>query len=273
MNREQQRIEEFLRKKIDDAQLDGWKMPWIARAKCNFITGHPYQGGNAALVAFEPDEYFATFNQLQQFGHLNPGSKGLPIPFYKMMKDREDPDKVRPVMTAHYTVFGINNIEITNKGVFEGFLSRRKKEYNHKPLPEAEEFIKSIGADVQFDPARAYHTIGTNKIAVPKLDQFRNVEDYYRAIFHELGHWTGEKFACNRPLSGKHGAVEYAKEELVAEIYANYLAADFGLNLSEQSAAYVKSWLGAIREKPLALMKAFSEAQRAYKYTVDIISK
>jgi len=177
-------------------------------------------------------------------------------------------------MVSHYTVFGLMDINISNQEQYEKLISKRKKSYDHKTLPEIESFIRSLGADINYNPAQAFHIRGENAVHVPKIDQFENIDEYYRTVFHELGHWTGESWICNRDKTGnKYGNAGYAKEELTAEIYANFLAADYGFNLSEQSAIYIKDWLQAIKEKPLALMKAFSDAEIAYNWTATKLLK
>ena len=276
MNKAQKKIEEYILQQIENSQLPDWKCPWIARSKCNFITGRPYSGGNASLVAFNANDYFLTFKQAQEIGHVKKDSHSLPIPFYKILSEIKETESgeikegnPRPILVSYYNVFGLNDIDITEEEKFNKLMSKRQKKFDHKPEPDIDQFLTEIGADFSHSGARAYHVLGTDEIFIPSLDQFKEKDNYYRTIFHEIGHWIGNSENCHRDKTGnKYGNAGYAKEELVAEIYSNYVAADYGFNLSEQSARYIKNWLQAIKEKPFALMSAFSDAQKAYDWTV-----
>jgi antirestriction protein ArdC len=48
--------------------------------------------------------------------------------------------------------------------------------------------------------------------------------------FHELTHWTGAKHRLDRDFSGRFGTQAYAAEELVAELGAAFLNAEFGFD-------------------------------------------
>jgi hypothetical protein len=56
-----------------------------------------------------------------------------------------------------------------------------------------------------------------------------------------------------------------AREELVAELGASYLMADLGLAYTPRPdhAAYLASWLGALRHDPKAIFNAAAQAQAA----------
>jgi len=277
MNKAQQKIEQYIKQQINNSELPDWKCPWIARNKCNFITGHAYSGGNAALVAFNENDYFLTFNQSQEIGYVKKDSHSLPIPFYKIISDVNETEtgeikegNPRPILVSYYNVFGLNDIEVTEEEKFNKIISKRNKKFDHKPEPDIEQFFTEIGAEFNSSNAKAYHVRGTDEIFIPKIDQFKNKNDYYRTVFHEIGHWTGNSENCFRDKTGnKFGNAGYAKEELVAEIYSNYIASDYGFNVSDQSVSYIKNWLQAIKEKPMALMAAFRDAQIAYKWTVE----
>jgi antirestriction protein ArdC len=57
----------------------------------------------------------------------------------------------------------------------------------------------------------------------------------------------------------------FAREELVAELGASYLMADLGLAYTPRPdhAAYLASWLGALRHDPKAIFNAAAQAQAA----------
>jgi len=49
-------------------------------------------------------------------------------------------------------------------------------------------------------------------------------------LLHELTHWTGHPSRVNRPLGNSFGTKDYAFEELIAELGASYLCAQFEIN-------------------------------------------
>ena len=67
------------------------------------------------------------------------------------------------------------------------------------------------------------------------------------------------------------GKVNYAKEELTAEMTAAYLCAvtDIGQPTIENSAAYIENWLNVLRNDKTLIIKAASQAQKAADYIIN----
>ena len=99
----------------------------------------------------------------------------------------------------------------------------------------------------------AFYSISRNQITIPEKSQFKDGESWYGTAFHEMVHSTGAEDQLNRlkPQSG-FGSDEYAREELVAELGSALVCQKYGMtkNLKEDSAAYLKSWLGSLKETP-----------------------
>ena len=82
-------------------------------------------------------------------------------------------------------------------------------------------------------------------------------------------HWTRHETRLNRDFGRKRfGDAGYAMEELVAEIGAAFLCADLGITpeTREDHAAYVGSWLKALKDDKRAIFTAASHAQKAVDY-------
>jgi len=94
---------------------------------------------------------------------------------------------------------------------------------------------------------------------------FNNPEEYYSSLYHELIHWTSHKSRLNRQ-------VNYAFEELVAEIGSAYLCgmSGIGQKIDDNQAAYIYSWLKESTTRSDYLVKAALYAQRAVDYLVLI---
>jgi antirestriction protein ArdC len=60
--------------------------------------------------------------------------------------------------------------------------------------------------------------------------------------FHDLTHWTAHKSRLDRDLKNRFGARNYAAEELVAELGAAFLCAEFGFDSDLRHAGYIGHW-------------------------------
>ncbi len=124
---------------------------------------------------------------------------------------------------------------------------------------------------------RACWMPSTDRIQMPPKQAYRRrggagaYEYYVQVLGHEHMHATGSKSRIGRDMTGSFGSVKYAQEELVAELGTSFLCARFGLPavLLEHSAAYVKSWMGAMSDKKQR--KAFFRAVREAEKAVSLI--
>ena len=112
----------------------------------------------------------------------------------------------------------------------------------------------------------AYFSISKDEIVVPEKSQFINGESFYSNLFHEMTHRTGTEERLNRFKQGNgFGSAEYSREELVAELSAALIASRYGMekNVKEDSCAYLKSWLGSLKESPEFLKTTLLDVKRA----------
>lgn len=100
---------------------------------------------------------------------------------------------------------------------------------------------------------------------MPLKSKFEDTEGYYSTLLHELVHWTGHKNRLNRLEINKES--DRAFEELVAEIGASFLCAEFGIipNITNTS-SYVASWLKALHNDKNYIFKAVKSATTAVNY-------
>ena len=112
----------------------------------------------------------------------------------------------------------------------------------------------------------AFYSISRNQITIPEKAQFKDGESWYGTAFHEMVHSTGAENQLNRlhPQSG-FGSDEYAREELVAELGSALVCQKYGMtkNLKEDSAAYLKSWLGSLKESPSFIKTTLMDVKKA----------
>ncbi|HOC57749.1 MAG TPA: zincin-like metallopeptidase domain-containing protein [Verrucomicrobiota bacterium] len=118
------------------------------------------------------------------------------------------------------------------------------------------------------------YTPFTDTVGMPARSQFHNEHSYYATHFHELIHSTGHPSRLNRfsifDTASPHGD-HYAREELVAELGAAYLCAETGIanETLKDSAAYLASWIKALKAQNATLFWAASNAQKASDWILN----
>ena len=101
---------------------------------------------------------------------------------------------------------------------------------------------------------------------MPAFAAFKGADHFYNVAFHELTHWTGHKSRLSRDLKNRFGSHEYAAEELVAELGAAFLCAEFGFNNDLRHAGYIKTWIDLLKADKRAFFTACSKASKASHY-------
>jgi len=101
----------------------------------------------------------------------------------------------------------------------------------------------------------------------PTQQAFKDAAGYYGTALHELGHWTGHPSRLDRwtlAENYKFGDTKYAKEELRAELASVFLAAEKGIPHDPQNhAAYVGSWIQALKQDKNEIFRAAHDASKA----------
>ena len=113
---------------------------------------------------------------------------------------------------------------------------------------------------------KAYYSPSSDHIVIPKREQFVDGEAFATNTLHECAHATGASSRLDRGL-GEHsfGSPGYAKEELIAELSAAVVANQYGLtkHVKSDSAQYLKSWLGSLKESPDFLKTVMGDVKRS----------
>ena len=113
----------------------------------------------------------------------------------------------------------------------------------------------------------AFYNRRSDSIHLPPKDAFKDASGYYGTALHELAHWTGHPSRLNRATlsdSYRFGDLNYAKEELRAELASVFMAAELGVPHDPANhAAYVGSWIKALRDDRNEIFRAAHEASSA----------
>jgi antirestriction protein ArdC len=101
---------------------------------------------------------------------------------------------------------------------------------------------------------RVITSIAEVKAMYPKI--LKGADHCYNVAFHELTRWTGHSSRLARDLKNRFGSRHYAAEELVAELGAAFLSADFGFDGDVRNAGYIASWIELLKADKRAFFTA-----------------
>jgi len=107
-------------------------------------------------------------------------------------------------------------------------------------------------------------------ISMPAFMAFKGADHFYCTTFHELTHWTGHKSRLDRELKNRLGSRDYAAEELVAELGAAFLCAEFGFDGDLRHAGYIATWIELLKADKRAFWTACSKASQAAEYLREL---
>ena len=261
------------------AELERGAAPWIktpgANTPCNAVTNRPYSGCNVVLLwmaqaAGYRTPRFLTFKQaLELGGNVRKGEHGTKVYFVKQLQVRDQgADDCRSTrlipMMREYTIFNVDQCDNLPDSVNTGKPMRVRDPDARDVL--ADDFLRSTGADIREGHGEACYIPSRDFIAMPAFAGFKGADHFYNVAFHELTHWSGHKSRLDRDLKNRFGSQSYAAEELVAELGAAFLCAEFGFDGDVRNAGYISSWIELLKSDKRAFFTACSQASKAADY-------
>lgn len=275
--KERQSTYEIVTERVATAMEQGnapWRRPWNGgRSPSNLVSKQPYRGINHWLTMLSgfSSPWWLTYNQAQALGgNVRKGEKGTLVVYFKVLtrKSKTDPTKEdRFPMVKHYFVFNVEQTE-----GLEAKIPVETTVEGASPFIPAEDIWTgwTQAPVVHYGGTRAAYQPTLDSISMPPRESFAGTAEFYGTLFHEGIHATGAKSRLNRPgiaQFDRFGSEQYAKEELIAEIGANYLVTLAGLDpATENSAAYLRHWAGKLRQDPKLIVSAASAAQKATEH-------
>jgi antirestriction protein ArdC len=262
-----------------------WLKPWNAEHAAGRITrplrhnGIPYKGINVVMLwsASVSKGYacplWLTFKQaLELGGNVRKGETGELVVYANRITRTETDDKGEEqereiAFLKGYTVFNAEQCEglpadYTAKAEPPALLPIAR-------IERADRFFAATGGIIRHGGTRAYYAEGADYVQMPQFETFRDAESYAATLAHEVTHWTKHAKRLARYFGRvRFGDEGYAKEELVAELGSAFLAADLELTpeVRADHAAYIGSWLKALRDDKRLIFSAAAHAQRAVDY-------
>ena len=283
--------EEFAEKiiKMLEEGTAPWQKPWTPAqnmAPRNPLSGTVYRGVNRLHLAMQgyADPRWMTLKQANDAGYrIKQGSRSTPVVYYQFTREQDKMDENgQPVLgddgtpvreTVELARPILRMARVFNAAQVENFppIPEQEKAFAWNPQEKAEAVLANSGAIIRHDQRdRAFYRPSSDEIHLPPKTRFAQADQYYATALHELGHWTGHPDRLNREF-GPFGSSTYAKEELRAEISSWMVGQDIGVGHDPgQHAAYVKSWIAALKDDPLEIMRACRDAERIHDFVLSM---
>jgi antirestriction protein ArdC len=266
-----------------------WQKPWAAPLDMPFnpTSERAYRGGNAlhlmitAMQRGYQDPRWMTYKQATDQGwQVRRGEKGTQIEYWdvKPAPDKsagDDPRESSEIERGKacfvhrvYTVFNAEQIDRIPP-------HKSKDPSSFEVVQAGEQILTNSGANIAHDQAdRAFYDRASDSIHLPPKESFKEAAGYYGTALHELAHWTGHPSRLNRATltdSYRFGDMNYAREELRAELASVFLAAQRGIpHDPEQHAAYVGSWITALKRDKNEIFRAAHDASAATDFILAL---
>lgn len=217
---------------------------------------------------------------------------------YRDLSDEEKKEcRVRPYLKV-FNEWNIDqtNLSEVNKEKYDAILAR----FDHQEIQVSTDGMYVNAAidrmmkqqewvcPIQYDKEEkgAYYSPSKDIIVLPTKAQFnihkddveecfKDGQEYYGTALHEMAHSTGHESRLNRLKPSLFGSPEYAKEELVAELTSAMVgnALGFDRRISDNNAAYLKSWISTLRQEPKFIVSVMSDVNKASRMEIEHIDQ
>ncbi len=273
-----------------------WRRPWRATMPSanqpgrhsNLASRKPYQGVNPLLLELHAmqhgltSRWWGTFPMWKSLGcnikkrppNVEEGCWGCRVVFSKLLTKAvvDDPiadedEEERRFVLRMFTVFCADQVEGAEPFQVHEDDGQPHAEPDFEP---AEELISATGSDIRFGGDRAYYCRGGDFIMLPPRVTFDPPGAFYETVVHELAHWSETRTGWDFAKNG------YALGELVAEIASCYVGQELGVPQGEtlgNHAAYLKSWLEALRNDRNYVFKAAKQASKVTDYLLNFVKQ
>lgn len=259
-----------------EAGAGDWRMPWhhdgaaVTRPE-NIASSRRYRGVNVLALWIAAQAYayssgvWGTYRQWLAVGaQVRKGERGTTVVLWKQAAsraedDRDDGDQRPGRMFARaFTVFNVAQVEGYEPAP-AAILPEGER------IAQAEAFVAALGIPIIEGAYDAHYRIDLDQIFMPSFSAFRDAAAHMGTLVHECGHATGAKHRLDRNFEERFKRNWLPIEEACAELTASFVLADLGIahHPRPDHAAYIGSWLKALKDDPRAIFTAASKAQQA----------
>lgn len=258
---------------IESGRALPWRKNWSSVGfNPTRANGESYSGINvltlvciAATRGYGLNQWLTYKQAYELGGQVRKGEKGAPVIKYGTAPiDKNDESKGFRGYIKGYSVFNVQQID----GLPDSFYQTNAPKMINPDTRDThiDAVFKNTGANIiERESNGAFYNYSLDHIVMPRFEQFESANGFYSVLAHELTHWTGHKTRLNRELSADRK--KYAFEELVAELGACFTCSKLGIRPDiDASAAYIDSWLLALKHDKRFIFSAASLAQTASQY-------
>ncbi len=267
-----------------------WIKPWdeyqsYTNLPVNAATGRRYSGVNITILwaaatsyGFESDRWL-TFNQAKTVGGtVRRGQKSTLAVLFKNINcenhknidqrtDAQDENEsaLQYRLIRGFNLFNVEQCKDLPTDVVEGG-EPRKCPLSWETHEQAVKLLQQHNIKIHRNKKSACYVPETDHIYMPPKSAFNSTAGYYSTLFHELAHWTGHSSRLNRTginCPSNQESMDYAFEELIAEICSAFLCAEFGIPGELRHDSYILSWIKKLENDPRAIFSASSQAWKA----------
>ncbi|UOE47814.1 zincin-like metallopeptidase domain-containing protein [Mucilaginibacter sp. SMC90] len=276
----------FFQKPVKENGLPAYVTP------VNPNTGKGYSALNAMNLAMRghDDPRWMSAKEASFTGYVvKEGAKGTMISFPKKtdiqamrdfegnkFTDEEGRTQVKVVeferpQTANYFLF--NASQINRIPPLEDYLKASDPE-QLSPVEKAGKLIADSKAVIEHGGQEAYYDKARDVIQLPEKERFETETAYMQAAVLQLAHWSGHESRLNRPLDGKLGSLDAAKEEFRAATAAMQIGAEIKLGHNiPLHATYAGTWAKMLKDDPFEISRVATDAQKISNLLLGVSQK
>ena len=281
-----QEITDRLIARLEEGGPLPWRRPWQSSATALplRVTGDAYKGVNHFLLSIETacsgytSPFWMTFKQAKELGgSVRKGERSSTVVYYGQAPKKGEPaepsdgeDGGTYRFLKGYAVFNSDQIDDLPErfhpvaGEIDTGVRADKRLYR---------FFERMPFEISHGHEYAAYQEMQDRVVMPDASRFESEGAYFATLAHESVHGTGVRGRLDRTCFADYHRDDEARaaEELIAEIGAMMLTTRQGINGAhiDNHAAYVKSWLRALKNDKRHIFKAAADAQRACDWLID----
>jgi antirestriction protein ArdC len=259
----------------------------------NPVTGKGYSAMNALILGMQrhDDPRWLSADSARYAGNwVKKEEKGTLIEFPKTSdiqairtaegKPIKDGAGVTQTKTVEFDkpqrgqAFLFNGSQLKDIQPLDEFLAKQNEGQTQSTVERATKLIEDSKAVIIHGGQEAYYDKQRDAIFMPEPQHFENETKYLQAAIHQVAHWTGHESRLNRPMEGKFGSLDYAREEMRAAIAGILIGGELkiGHNFGQQ-AAYMSTFAKILKDEPFEIAKATRDAQKIANLLLGVTQK
>jgi len=216
---------------------------------------------------------WCTYRQWAERGcQVRRGETATTVVFWKRLGGSQDDDSSENADPSDHDEGGrrprflARGYSVFNEAQVDGYL---REELPCLPESEriarADAFFAALNIPMVIRGNDACYRPDIDTIFMPPFEHFFDAASFYSCLYHESAHAVGHPSRLDRNLTGRFGSANYAMDEVLCELTSSFVLADLGIahRPRAEHAAYISSWLNALKSDPRAIFTAAGKAQQA----------